>query len=234
MLDDIRALLILQDRDRRIATLVKDLGKIPQDEMRAKHKLAGDTAAVQQAKNALTDAELRLKRLELDAATRKTTIQRLKTQQFETRKNDEYTALGNEVIRYQNELDTLETRELEVMEELDQLRAGLAVAEAALAKTRNFVAEELAAISQRKSRLDQDLAELRQERQALSSSIPSNVLPIYEKLLKSKNGIAVAAVHDGKCGGCHIKLIATTMVDLLAQQRIVHCESCGRILYHAD
>lgn len=234
MLDDIRALLILQDRDRRIATLVKDLEKIPQDEARAKQRYAIDAAAVQQAKQQLLDAELRLKRLELDAGTRKTTIQRLKTQQFETRKNEEYTALGNEVLRYQRELDELETQELELMEELDQLRGQLAVAEASVEKTRMLVRTELQTITQRKQRLTQDLAELRQERQKLAAPVSSGLLPIYEKLMKSKHGVAIAAVRDGKCGGCHIQLIATTIVDLMTDQRVVHCESCGRLLYHAD
>ena len=234
MLDDIRALLILQDRDRRIATLDKDLEKIPQDEARAKQRFASDASAVQQAKQVLTDAELRLKRLELDAGTRKTTIQRLKTQQFETRKNEEYTAIGNEVVRYQRELDELETQELELMEELDQLRSRLTLAEAALEKTRALVREELQSISQRKERLTQDLGELRKERQKLAAPVSSGLLPIYEKLIKSKHGVAVAAVRDGKCGGCHIQLIATTIVDLMTDQRVVHCESCGRILYHVD
>ena len=38
MQDEVRALLILQDRDRRLITLGKDLEKLPQDEARAKMK----------------------------------------------------------------------------------------------------------------------------------------------------------------------------------------------------
>jgi hypothetical protein len=123
MLDEVRALLILQDRDRRLIALAKDLEKLPQDEARAKSKLANDEAAVARAHAALMDCELRLKRLELDAGTRKTTITRLKIQQFETRKNEEYQALGHEIVRYEKDLDNLETRELELMEEMDTLRA---------------------------------------------------------------------------------------------------------------
>ena len=121
MLPDIRALLILQDRDRRLLALTKDLERLPQDEARAKSKLAADQAAVKSAHDALVELDLRLKRLELDAGTRRTTIQRLKTQQFETRKNDEFQALGHEVARYEKDIDGLETRELELMEKADAL-----------------------------------------------------------------------------------------------------------------
>jgi predicted nucleic acid-binding Zn-ribbon protein len=132
MLDEVRALLILQDRDRRLLALAKDLEKLPQDEARAKTKLAGDETAVKKAHDAVLDCELRMKRLELDVGTRRTSIARLKIQQFETRKNEEYQALGHEIVRYEKEVDDLETRELELMEEMDTRRSELKAAEAAL------------------------------------------------------------------------------------------------------
>jgi hypothetical protein len=39
MLDEVRALLILQDRDRRLLALARDLEKLPQDEARATARL---------------------------------------------------------------------------------------------------------------------------------------------------------------------------------------------------
>ncbi|HEY8991486.1 MAG TPA: hypothetical protein VIM46_05890, partial [Luteolibacter sp.] len=149
MLDSIRDLLVLQDRDRRLLNLAKELERLPQEEARAKAKLAGDQAAVAKASEAVKANELAVKKVELDAETRRNTIARLKIQQFETRKNDEYTALGHEVKRYEAEVDVLETRELELMDESDRLRGVLAEAEAALKKTQGFVDEDLAAVAER-------------------------------------------------------------------------------------
>ena len=144
MQDEVRALLILQDRDRRLLALAKDLEKLPQDEARAKAKLAGDEAAVTKAHQALLDCELRVKKIELDAETRRTTIKRLKLQQFETRKNEEFVALGHEITRYEKDLDEFETRELEAMEEVDGFRKAHKAAEAARTVTRKLVEEDLA------------------------------------------------------------------------------------------
>ena len=105
MLDEIRGLLILQDRDKRLLNLAKDLAKLPQEEARARAKLAGDEAAVKQAKDALNEVELRVKKIEMDAETRRTTVKRLKVQQFETKKNEEYNALGHEITRYEKEVE---------------------------------------------------------------------------------------------------------------------------------
>lgn len=233
MLDEVRALLILQDRDRRLMALAKDLEKLPQDEARAKGRLSGDESAVAKAKEALVDGELRLKRLELDAGTRRTTIQRLKTQQFETRKNDEYQALGNEVARYEREIDELETKELEIMEEIDALRATLAAAEKGLERTRSLVAEDLATVAQRRERLTTERAEISAEREKLAADAPEDILPLYQRLMKTKDGLAIAPLLDGKCEGCHMKVIASTVMKVHTAKEICQCENCGRILYDA-
>lgn len=231
MLEDVRALLVLQDRDRRLLSLAKDLEKLPQDEARAQGKLAADLKAVQAANDALVECELQLKRIELDVGARKTTIQRLKVQQFETRKNDEYQALGNEVIRYEKEVDELETKELELMEKIDQLRATHKEAEAKRAKTQTLVDEDLASIRQRSERIKQDQAELNAERNQLAAAVPDSILPLYQRLMKTKDGLAVAPIHEGKCGGCHMKLIASTVVAVQSGKELARCEDCGRILY---
>ena len=234
MLDEVRALLVLQDRDRRLLALAKDLEKLPQDEARAKTKLAGDEAAVKTAHDAIVDCELRLKRLELDAGTRKTTIQRLKIQQFETRKNEEYQALGHEITRYEKEVDQLETQELEIMEEMDTHRAALKAAEAALAKTRALVDEDLASIASRRERISAEIRDTEAERAELTAKVPESLMPLYQRLMKTKAGLAVAPMQDGKCGGCHMKLIASTVVAVQSAREIARCEDCGRILYAAD
>ena len=234
MLVEVRALMILQDRDRRLLALAKDLEKLPQDEARANAKLAGDEDAVTRAHNTVLDCEVRLKRLELDAGTRRTTIQRLKLQQFETRKNDEYQAIGHEITRYEKDVDDLETRELELMEEIDVARGALKSAQAARAHDRKLVAEDLAAIAQRRERLESECREVATERETLASHVPEAVLPLYQRLMKSKNGLAVAPMRDATCGGCHMKLIASTVVAVQSAREITRCEDCGRILYTED
>jgi len=231
MLDSIRDLLVLQDRDRRLLALAKDLERLPQEEARAKTKLAGDQAAVAKATDDLRANELAVKKVELDAETRRNTVQRLKIQQFETRKNDEFAAIGMEIKRYEQELDGLETRELELMEESDRFRTLLNDAEAALTKTQEIVNQDLASIAERKKNLLAQTAELRAEREKLATAADSSVLPLYERLLKSKGGVAIAPLHEGRCGGCHMKLVASTVIKVQGGKEIAQCEDCGRILY---
>jgi uncharacterized protein len=232
MLDEVRSLLILQDRDRRLLALAKDLEKLPQEEARAKAKLAGDEAAVTKAHDALREAELKVKKVEMDAGTRRTTIIRLKNQQFETRKNEEFQALGHEITRYEKELDEFETRELEAMEEVDRLRLILNNAEAAKKQTQKLVDEDLASIKERHQRLAAVRDEVRAERAPLATAIDGTMLGLYERLMKTKDGLALAPMNEGgRCGGCQMRLIPSTVVKVQAGTERAQCENCGRILY---
>jgi uncharacterized protein len=234
MQDEVRALLILQDRDRRLTALAKDLDKLPQDEARAKLKLAADEAAVAKAHQALLDCELRVKKIELDAETRRTTIKRLKLQQFETRKNEEFVALGHEIVRYEKDLDDFETHELEAMEEVDGFRKAQKAAEAAREITRKFVADDLASLTERHERLKASREELIGEREKALGNCDASLVPLYNRLMKSKDGIAIAPLADGKCQGCHMKVIASTIMKATTGKEITQCEDCGRILYVED
>ena len=123
MLPEIEQLLILQDKDQTLKRLNHDLKRFPQEQERVKQKLASDTEAVKQAKTKLQENEVAIKNLQLQIGTRKETITRLKIQQFETRKNDEYSALGNEVVRYGAEVTKLEDSEIELMEKAEELKS---------------------------------------------------------------------------------------------------------------
>lgn len=231
MLPQIEDLLVLQDRDRRSATLATQLEKLPTDEARAKSRLKTDTEAVEVARQAILANEMEIKKVQLDVGTRKTSITRLRTQQFETRKNDEYTALGHEIERYGKDVDTLETKELEFMEVGDTLRANLKAAEDELTKTQRLVDEDLKAIAERFERVQADFDETCADRKQLAEKTDPELLHLYERLLKTKNGVAVAPLKNSQCGGCHVRLIPATLIKAQSAKEVAQCENCSRILY---
>ena len=211
--------------------LRKSLEHIPLEERRAKEHLDGDQREVEQATAALRQCEVDIKKVELEIETRRTTIKRLQQQQFETRKNEEYQALGHEVARYKEQVDELETRELELMEKLDECRTRLEAAQEALAKTRALVDGELAQLAERRANIEKQIAELEEDREKLAEAVPDDVLPLYSRLLVAKAGLALCPVTpEGQCGGCHMKLVASTLIKARSGQEVVQCENCARIL----
>ncbi len=231
MLAEIESLLVLQDRDQRILSIEADLKRIPLDKERAKERLANDLAAVANAKKAIQENEMAIKTVELDIGTRKDTLAKLKVQQYETKKNEEFTALGNEIIRYNDDIDSLETTELELMEKADALQKTLKEKEKALALTQSMVDKEIANLDQSAAECTKQYTEVKANRDELASHIDEDLLALYQRLLKSKKGRAVVAINHGQCGGCHMKLVPATIINVNADKEVTQCENCGCILH---
>lgn len=234
MLPEVEKLVIIQDRDLKIVAIQKELDHLPFEEEDAREKLAADKRAVEAAKQAVQENEVAMKNLELDIQTRQDSIAKLKVQQFETRKNDEFRKMGQEIENYGEEITGLEDRELELMEKAEELRATLASAEAALASSQELVDEEIADIATRRKNLEAEKTELDAKRQADAKDVPGEVLDIYNRLIKSKGGLVVVPLEAGQCKGCHMKVTKSTVVAVKTDKEVTHCENCGRILYGVD
>lgn len=231
MLPSVQQLLVLQERDQRIRSLQRDLKDIPNLKARAQTRLADDEAGLAAAKARVLEVELAIKNLDLDAQTRRNTIVRLKDQQFSTRKNEEFRAMGHEIERYEKDVHDLEDKELELMEKLESVKPGLAAAQAQLAATKKLVDDEIAELTERAKHIEARLADLKAERAELASAIEPSPLSIYERLMKSKGDAAVVMLESGVCGGCHVRVVSGTLNSLKLNEAITHCEQCGRILF---
>jgi predicted nucleic acid-binding Zn-ribbon protein len=230
----VRQLLALQECDQKIRTFEKDLRDMPRLEEHARSRLSDDEAALTKARGAVQDIEVKIKGLQLDVGTRRTSIARLKDQQFTTRKNEEFQALSHEVTRYENEVTKLEDSELELMEQLEVAKPPVGEAQAKLKETKKHVDEELAALADRAKAVEARVAELKAQRAQFAAEVDATTLSLYDRLMKSKAGTAIAALSDGICQGCHVRVVIGTVQKLKANEGITQCEQCGRVLYEPD
>ena len=232
MLAHIEDLLILQEKDLRLQKLRQELDRTPKEQEAARQRLQNTVNAMEQAKSALQENEVAIKALELDIRTRRDTISRLKTQQFETKKNEEYTKLGQEIVRYEGDIDGLETSELELMEKSDQLQKTLSEAQKDHETVNHGVEEEISALQSRADTFQKELEGLEADRAAKINEIPDSMAAHYERLLKSRGAPVVSLVTpEGLCTGCHVKVTPSTLVNVRAAKELISCANCGRILY---
>jgi predicted nucleic acid-binding Zn-ribbon protein len=119
---DLEQLLVLQDREQKIRQIENEIKTLPLHKKHLEEQLAASVAGLEALKHKARQAEMDRKKLELDVGTRTETIARLRTQQYQTRKNDEFQALGHEITRYEDEIRKLEDAELELMVEADKLK----------------------------------------------------------------------------------------------------------------
>ena len=224
-------LLVLQDRQQKIKQIQTEVGTLPLQRKNLEEQLAASVAGVERLKQKARQVEMDRKKLELDVGTRTETISRLKTQQYQTRKNDEFQAIGHEIERYENEIRKIEDEELELMVEADKLKADLGVEEKKSATVRESVARQTGDLESKSKTLQSHLEELTKERAEIAGKIDEDLLGRFERLFKSKGDAVVVALEHEVCTGCHMKVTTQTAHRAKAGKEIVSCENCGRILY---
>jgi predicted nucleic acid-binding Zn-ribbon protein len=158
----------------------------------------------------------------------------LRTQQYETRKNDEFSAIGREIERYQNEISSLEDQELELMVQADVLKAQIATEERQTAAAKDSIAKQIANLEAKQITLTDRLEELKREKEELAARANEDLLDRFNRLFASKGDAAVVALEHDVCTGCHMKITTQTAVRVKGGKEIVNCEQCGRILYFAE
>ena len=231
MNSELEQLLVLQDRQQKIRHIQAEIKTLPLERTHLESQLAATEAGLDSLKLKARQVEVQRKNLELDVGTRNESIARLKTQQYQTRKNDEFQAIGHEIERYENEIRKLEDQELELMIEADKLKSEVEAADKSARATKDSISRQLADLETKSKSLGSQQQEFEREREALASKIDPDLLDQFERLFNSKGDAAIVAVEHGVCTGCHMKVTTATASRVKAGKEIVNCEQCGRILY---
>jgi uncharacterized protein len=233
MFETIEKLLILQDRDRKIRRINGELAHIEPQRTLLQSRAAEAQAALETAKNRVRHLESERKNLELEVETRKQLIARYANQQLQTRKNEEYRALTHEIDMCKDEIFKIEDKEISLMEQAEATQKEILRATQALNEARKLMDDQLAQLAAREQNLKKELAELETNREELAGAVEDISRRRYERLFKSKGENVVVGVQHGVCGGCHMRVPAQVLVTCQAQQELVTCPNCGRILYYS-
>lgn len=230
MLKEIEQLLILQDRDRKLRALRQELKNAPLERKRLEEKLSTAAKQFEGARLKGMELEVERKRLENEAESKRTQIAKYQNQKFQTKKNEEFRALNNEIDRLEGEVRKIEDRELELMEEAEQLKPQIAEADKAAQAAKAMVEQQLTDLAAKGKTLEGQIKDLEAERARLAEAVEEDLLDTYQRMFATK-GEAVVLLEHEVCTGCHMKVTASTNARVRAGKEIVHCEQCGRILY---
>ncbi len=231
MLEIIEKLLVLQDRDKNLIRTEAELDGIEPEKQMALRKCEATQKALVDAQEAGKQLETRRKELELEVQSFQEKIDKYSNQQLQTKKNEEYQALTNEIKTCKDKISDLETSILELMDESEEAANNVKEAKTAADEVKRMVDGQVADLDARLKNLETRLDELDAERDKLAGEIDERTLAQYERILKLRGERVVVGIEHSVCGGCHMKLTAQAIVSCKAQKELVSCPHCGRILY---
>ena len=177
--------------------------------------------------------------LALDLRAKEEHVAKLRVSLNTAKTNKEYAAILTEINTFKADNAKVEDGALKLMQDIDaikqqsdELQAKIDAEENLLQETRSSNAEEV-------TRLNSMIEDLTQKRDQAASEVDPEALVIFNRIVGTYNGEAMAAVevHGRKppftyvCGGCYMSLNAEHANALRVRDEVRTCDNCGRILY---
>lgn len=160
-----------------------------------------------------------------------------KLKKEESKLYDGKTTNSKELMSIQKEIDSLkaerdkeETDYLLELEKLDPLNEGLAELQKAERESSKRSEELKKTLDYRTAEVKKTLEGLRADRSKIRETFSDKILDLYDKLRKSKQGIAIALVKDGICQGCSLAMSTDEADKMTFEHEIWRCEHCKRIV----
>jgi predicted nucleic acid-binding Zn-ribbon protein len=141
-------------------------------------------------------------------------------------------AIQHEIQTLDRRISDLEDEELAVMERLDEAQQSLERLAADLASVEAEGAEALKARDLATGEISSREHDARAERDVIASSLPGDLLALYERLRAQLGGVGVGALRQGRCGGCQLAVGAADLARMATapDDEVLRCEECNRIL----
>lgn len=233
-MDEVSALLELQEMDLKVFRLNKQLDEMPEKRailaMRA--KMAEIKALLDRAEAGGRVVDARLQRFddETAAITAKMETEQAKLLSGEVKVPKELQAISMELDSLKRHRDTLENEELAVMAERETAAEQEAKVRKVLEAGARKEAELVATFKERGSSLVGQIEKLTADRERVAKSVPPATLQRYEALRGSKHGIAVGVLEGNMCGACRVTLPEGELEKLHGGPAVGECPKCRRIL----
>ena len=225
------SLVKLQDVDTQLLEISELLGDLPvkvEELTKEEQQLKED---INQRKERMKEIDLEISKKDLLVHALTSKINKLKDQLFLVKTNRQYDAISHEIDFQKEELNNIETKEFELVEEKDNL--------ASETEERDNNLESLTKdLHNRKTNLESLLAEssekknsLETERSDIIKDLSTPVITKYDSVFSARDGVAVVEAFGASCGGCGSIVPPQKIAELKQNKILQSCDVCSRFLY---
>jgi len=150
----------------------------------------------------------------------------------QVRNPTELESLQSSIEALQRPRGTVETNSVEALLKNEELTSRVVTARTQLQSVQQVWSASQTELTEEETKLKRGFLQLKKQRDTLVETLDKPLLQQYEYLRERKGGVAVAAVENGNCTTCNVK-VPSGMVSTVRSQpdKLVTCPSCGRILY---
>ncbi len=230
MQPDLVLALRLQAIDRKIVSLETEIAALPKHIADVEKKLVEHTRRLEADRAALAANVRDRKKLDGDIQVHQQKISKLRDQMLGAKNNEQYKAFQNEIAYAEGEIRKCEDRILELMEQSEPLDGAVKKADVALKTEQKQVESEKLRAKDQTASHQKELAAQQTERKTIAAQMTPEFYKEYERIRKKTKNRPIADATEGRCDLCQMSLRPQFFQDLRKGDKIMFCESCGRIL----
>ena len=231
MREDLAQVVDLQDLDLEIARLQREVQRIPREIADGEQILNSSREAWGQSRERLAALEQFRRRKERELEDVTAEQRKRQGRLFEIKTNQEYAAVLKEIEGLKERRSKLEDEILGTFDDIEAAQSAVRDETARFQEREKFFQQEQTTKEGELRRLQGELERLQEERRRQANRVEASLLQTYQRLLRSRGGLAVVPVKDGSCLGCHVALTPQTYNELRKGEVFVICANCQRILY---
>lgn len=230
----VKALVDLQRVDAEILELSRAGEAHPKRLAELDAKLSQARVALEAEQTRLADNEKQRRDHESQSQAERDTIKKWEGRLSEIRTPREYAALSREIDIAKKSVENLEAQNVELRAAAEPIKKAIDDRQLEILSQNETVGAEAKEIRGQMGALKDKLAGLEGQRNEAKKTVEASLLSRYENIRK-KRGVALVAVVNGTCRGCHMSL-PPQMFNLLrsGQLSIETCPSCHRLVYAPD
>lgn len=232
MKEQLTYLLQLQAMDVKVRELETQRTSLPAKVEPLRKDLAKLEAMLTTERGKLTDSESWKKQQAALLEADQLALRSAKAKLQQSKNGKEYNAASREV---EHKRKSISDREVELKKMSDALGSSTTVIgerDTAVQGLRDQLAAEEAQIAARLGELDGEIAAASTGKDELRAKIEKEWLKTYDRLVR--RGVPVAAVVNGTCQGCRVRIPPQVNNILARMESLQMCERCGRIIYRQE
>jgi len=235
----VEKLLILQNKDMRLAKLKQRIKFTPVDQAKIDALLNDAEERMKKAKAQKIEQEKLLKDLEISADSINAKMVDFQKKTIMIKNNEEYKAALAQIDKCKHQISQFEDKELVIMEAMEKLKTEFDEVQKYYHTAEKRVKEMKKDLETRVNNCKQQIDQLSKEREDAYVQVDKRIASRYTRLFQNKlkrgrDTRVIVPLRDGTiCDYCHMNVTAQVKMNARKGTQ-VSCENCGTLVYWMD
>ncbi len=229
--EPVTRLLELQKTDLALNKIRREKDRIPAEAAKEQEDIAFQNERLKKAREQVSAMEVRRSALARETAGQEEKIIKLKGQQAQVKKNDEYVALTREIEHAEEHSQTLEEAQLNLLFEIDEEKLAVKELEQEITKMIGIHQKRVSRLEEKAKEIEAGLGDLEKSLQSLHAVVPGELLSLYETTKSRAKSPWIVPLRDQICTGCHLRVSNEVQAKATNDPLPAVCDQCGRLVY---